>query len=146
MSDKFFIDTNIFIYTFDTKDHEKKSIATLLIQNTLNSGDGVISYQVVQEFLNVATRKFKHPLTALDAKKYLETVLTPLCQVYASLEMFAQAIEISERWQYGYYDSLIVAAAISSGCSVLYTEDLHDGQKIQSIEIVNPFKKETRGY
>jgi len=140
MSDKFFLDTNIFVYTFDQRDRDKNSIARSLIQNALNSGDGVISYQVVQEFLNVATRKFRNPMTPVDAKKYLQAVLKPFCQIYASLEMFGQAIDIAERWQYGFYDSLTVAAAISSGCSLLYTEDLHDGQKIQSVAIVNPFK------
>jgi len=140
MTDRFFIDTNIFVYTFDTKNSDKNSIARSLIQEALRSGEGVISYQVIQEFLNVATRKFKSPLTPADSKKYLQQILTPLCQVYSTLDMFEQAIDISERWQYGFYDSLIVAGAISSGCSVLYTEDLHDGQKIHSITIKNPFK------
>ena len=59
MSDRFFIDTNIFVYTFDHVNNNKKAIARSLIQNALSSGEGVISYQVIQEFLNVATRKFK---------------------------------------------------------------------------------------
>lgn len=143
MNDRFFIDTNIFVYTFDSKDSKKNSISRSLIQKALTSGMGVISYQVIQEFLNVATRKFKCPLTPADSRNYLQKILNPLWQVYSTIEMFEQAIEISERWKYGFYDSLIIAGAISSGCSILYTEDLQNGQKIQSVEIVNPFKVST---
>jgi len=139
MNDRFFIDTNVFVYTFDKADNTKNTIARSLIHKALSSGEGIISYQVVQEFLNVATRKFNKPLELTDAKEYLQKVLTPLCHIYSTHELFEQALEISARWQYGFYDSLIIAAAISSGCSILYTEDLQHGQKIQSIKIENPF-------
>lgn len=139
MSDKFFIDTNILVYSFDTANSAKCSIARAIVEEALTGNKGVISYQVVQEFLNVATRKFATPLHLDDAKVYLNRVLEPLCDVYASLELYEHALDVSQRWQYSFYDALIIAAAVQSGCSRLYSEDLQHGQKIQQLEIVNPF-------
>ncbi len=62
MSDKYFIDTNIFVYCFDEQKPDKKSRALSLISDALQTGNGIISTQVIQEFLNVATRKFLIPL------------------------------------------------------------------------------------
>jgi predicted nucleic acid-binding protein len=94
---------------------------------------------VVQEFLNVATRKFTRPLTAQQAQHYLDAVLDPLCGVYASNGLYRKAIEIQERWRYAFYDSLVIASALASGCRTLYSEDLQDGQAVESLTIVNPF-------
>ena len=144
MSDKFFIDTNILVYSFDNANPTKCSIARRVIEQALTDNNGVISYQVVQEFLNVATRKFVMPLCVEDAKAYLNRVLEPLCEVYASMELYEHALDISQRWQYSFYDALIIAAAVRSGCSRLYSEDLQHGQKIQQLEIFNPFVSVTQ--
>ena len=109
------------------------------METALASGDGVISYQVVQEFLNVATRRFQMPMTSEGAHEYLQSVLEPLCTVFPSIALCERAIDLSERWQYGFYDSLIIGAALEVDCSILYSEDLHSGQKIESLTIVNPF-------
>ena len=69
MSDRFFIDTNIFAYSFDNSSKKKQIISIDIICQSLLSNDGIISYQVVQEFLNISTRKFKVPIKAQDCKK-----------------------------------------------------------------------------
>jgi predicted nucleic acid-binding protein len=81
MSDKFFLDTNIFIYTFDSREPGKQQKADELVSNALNTGNGIISFQVIQEFFSAATRKFISPLSASDCQKYLNNVLAPLCKV-----------------------------------------------------------------
>ena len=139
MSVEFFLDTNILVYTFDPTDHAKQTRALSLVENALEHQTGVISFQVAQELLNVATRKFAHPLTPQQARRYLETVLEPLCSVYAGVPLYRKAIDVRERWRYGFYDSLIIASALQAGCHTLYSEDLHDGQAIESLTIVNPF-------
>jgi len=139
MSDKAFLDTNIFVYSFDRTDPRKRETARNLISVSLEYGTGIISYQVVQEFLNVATRKFVIPLTAADAHRYLEVVLEPLCEVYACPELFHQSLEIADAWRISFYDSLIVAAALQSDCEILYSEDLQDGLKIRGLTVRNPF-------
>ena len=67
MNDRFFLDTNIFIYTFDDRELEKQNKAQELVSEALTSRRGCISFQVVQEFLNVATQKFSKPLSESDA-------------------------------------------------------------------------------
>jgi len=139
MSGKFFLDTNILVYTFDSTVPDKQQIARQLVSTALQSQQGVISYQVVQEFLNVATRKFATPLTAVDAAIYLNKVLTPLCECFPCMTYYAKALEISEQWKFSLYDSLIITAAIESECDTLYTEDLQHKQMIQGLTIINPF-------
>ncbi len=98
---------------------------------------------MVQEFLNVATRKFARPLSFSDANLFLNQVLAPLCEVFANLELYRSALEVAERWKYTFYDSLILAAALESGCETLFSEDLQHGQRIGSLTIKNPFVAKT---
>ena len=140
MKDRFFLDTNIIVYTFDPSQPQKQKIARDLMKVALDKGAGSISYQVIQEFLNVATCKFERPLSYQDSQIFLSTVLEPICEVYASIDLFHRALELSEQWKYSFYDSLIIAAALQLNCSILYSEDLKTGQKIQDLEIVNPFR------
>lgn len=99
----------------------------------------MVSWQVVQEFLNVATRKFAVPMKLEDAAVYLQKVLSPLCQIHSNLEMYQQSVELMKEYNYSFYDSLILAAALQGECSVIYTEDMSHGQEIRSMRIVNPF-------
>ena len=139
MSVKYFIDTNIIIYSFDNDALVKKDIALALIKQALMQQVGCISYQVTQETLNVLVRKFHEKLTTDDVKLFLQEVLSPLQLINPSCILFERAISIQSRWKYSFYDSLIIAGALESNCNILYSEDLHDGQKIEGLEIVNPF-------
>jgi predicted nucleic acid-binding protein len=139
MKDRFFLDTNIFVYTFDSTAPDKQSRCQQLVKQGLETGQGVISFQVVQEFVNVATRKFKVTLRISDCRLYLESVLSPLLDGHPHIELCSKALEIVERHGFSFYDSLIVASAVESGCSILYSEDLHHGQNVQGTTIRNPF-------
>ena len=139
MSDKFFIDTNIFIYSFDKTNLKKQKTAKEIISNALYNYDGCISYQVVQEFINASTQKFDTPLTKQDCNKYITNVLAPLCEIFSSIELYKDALDIKEGWHYSFYDSLIISAAITANCKILYTEDLQHDQRIQDVLIRNPF-------
>lgn len=139
MPAEFFLDTNVFIYTFDRRAPDKQASARSLVERALETGKGVVSSQVVQEFLNVALQKFERPLSADEALRYLREILEPLCAVFPSFALYERAISIQERWRFGFYDSLIVATALESDCEVLYSEDLQDGQEVESLRIVNPF-------
>jgi predicted nucleic acid-binding protein len=139
MSGNHFLDTNIFVYSFDPSNVLKKEMATSLIRNALQDGRGIVSSQVVQEFINVATRKFEVPFSVADCRKYLDSVLAGLCRVNTTIDLCRAALDVKERWGYSYYDSLIIAAALQADCDILYSEDLHNGQKIMGLTIVNPF-------
>jgi predicted nucleic acid-binding protein len=139
MSAKFFLDTNVMVYSFDSSQPEKKERALELIGDALQNGSGVISTQVIQEFLNVATRKFAIPLKAEDCKGYLKTVLSPLCEVFPDQALYEASLEVQQETGYSFYDALIIASAVRGGCEILYSEDLQANQQIGSLSIVNPF-------
>ena len=140
MSAEFFLDTNIFVYTFDPVHSDKRTRARELVESAMLCNAGVISYQVVQEFLNVSTRKFAVPMTPDALREYLKVVLEPLCTVFPSIALYERAISLHERWRYGFYDALIIGSALEAKCSLLYSEDMQDQQKIETLTIINPFK------
>ena len=89
MRDRFFLDTNIFVYTFDSREPKKRARAQDLVSDALTRGRGVISRQVVQEFLDVATQKFANPLSESDALVNLDRVLgryAKYCRLSSSID------------------------------------------------------------
>ncbi|TGN20261.1 PIN domain-containing protein [Leptospira idonii] len=143
MKDKIFLDTNIFVYNFDENDSFKRQRSIEIVSSALSSDNYYTSYQVIQEFTNVASRKFAVPLKKPDLQTYLKSVLFPLCRVHYSHENILKATEIQQKHKLSFYDSLIVSSALECKCNVLYSEDLGDGDKIQTLEIRNPFKVKT---
>jgi predicted nucleic acid-binding protein len=139
MSGRFFLDTNIFAYTFDAKAPAKARKATQLVRQAADTGQGIVSYQVVQEFFNVALRRFLEPMNVAEAEQYLITVFRPLLAVHSSPALYVEALRIAGKHRIRWYDSLIVAAALESQCETLYTEDLQHGWKIEGLKIENPF-------
>lgn len=140
MSGADFLDSNVLIYLFDREDPRRRRIAERLVEQAIETGAAIISHQVVQETLNVVTRKIKPALTAGEAQAALHDIFTPLWRVMPSPAVYARALELQERYQYSFYDSLILAAALEAGCRRLLTEDLQNGQQIEGLTIENPFK------
>ena len=139
MSDRFFLDTNIFVYSFDHSTARKTEEADRLINQALTTGKGVISYQVVQEFFNVAYRRFPEPMHIEQAEQFLSSVLRPLWAVYSSPDLCLRALQILDRFRLQWYDALIVAGALEAKCGILYSEDFQNGQKFDDLKICNPF-------
>ena len=135
----YFLDTNVFVYSFDEASPGKQATARRLIRDALRTERGVISTQVVQEFLNVAARKFQRPLTLSESREYLRVVLVPLCRHFPSPEFYDRALLLREETGFSFYDALVVAAALESGCSTLLSEDLQHGQTIRGLTVRNPF-------
>jgi len=135
-----FIDTNVFVYLFDETDDRKRNTAESLIRAALKTRSARISHQVVQETLNVVTRKLPSPMTIADARRFMEQVLMPLWQVMPSPALYRRGLDIQARYGFSFYDALIVAAALQSGCTRLYSEDLQHGQQIEGLTIEDPFK------
>jgi predicted nucleic acid-binding protein len=139
MSDRFFLDTNIFVYSFDQSAPAKSQRAAQLIREALTAQKGVISYQVVQEFFNVALRKFSQPMQSADAGQYLIAVFRPLLAVHSSQALYAEALFLHAQSGLSWYDSLIVSAAIQARCEILFSEDLQHGQRFGGLQVRNPF-------
>ena len=137
MSAEFFIDTNIIIYMFDETDPTKRLRAGELVRRGLEDGTGCISYQVVQETMNVVTRKLG--ATPENARRLLDDVLEPLWQVNPTPSLYRRGLWIQNSYGFSFYDSLIVAAALEADCRRLYTEDLQHGQEIEHLTVWSPF-------
>ncbi|MBI1786681.1 MAG: PIN domain-containing protein [Acidobacteria bacterium] len=141
MNGRSFLDTNLFVYSFDKQAAVKSRRAVQLIGEAVASRKGVVSYQVVQEFFNVAFKRFARPMTPTEAEQYLATVFRPLLAVHSSQALIAEALRVTGRYGLAWYDSLIVAAALQAQCSTLYSEDLQHGLQIGPMRIANPFER-----
>jgi predicted nucleic acid-binding protein len=139
MSDKYFLDTNVFIYSMDPLSPAKRQRARQLVTEGATTKDGVISYQVVQEFVNVAIRKFQTVVSRTDLEDLLRGVLFPMMAVPSSPWLFLDALRLQDSNELSWYDSLIVAAAIQGHCTILYSEDLQDGRRFGGLVVENPF-------
>jgi predicted nucleic acid-binding protein len=123
-----FFDTSILLYLLSAD--EKASRAEELI-----AGRGVISVQVLNEFAAVAARK--HALKIYEIREILSTV-RGLCIVRpVDIEMHELALDLAETRHYSIHHALIIAAALRSGCTILYTEDLQHNQRIERLTIKN---------
>ncbi|MFB3905100.1 MAG: PIN domain-containing protein [Acidobacteriota bacterium] len=140
MKGRFFLDTNVFVYSFDDRAPEKRARAIELIKAGLESQAGVISWQVLQEFLNVALHRFSKPMNLQEAEDYLHTVLLPLCRVMPSAELYREALMIQNETRYRFFDALIVASALRSNAEKLYSEDLQHGRTVRGLKIQDPFR------
>jgi predicted nucleic acid-binding protein len=136
---RFFLDTNIFVYCFNGDAAGKRNRALQLVREAVSTRRGIVSYQVVQEFFNVALRRFVQPISHAEAEQYLGTVFRPLLAVHSSLALYQQALAISQRYQFNWFDALIVTAAQIAECRFLYTEDLQHGQELEGVRVENPF-------
>ena len=132
---KAFFDTNVLLYLLSA-DAVKAQRAEELV-----SGGGAISVQVLNEFASVASRKLR--MTMPEIQECLDPV-RQICSVEpVTLETHLQGLELSGRYGFSVYDSMIVASALLAGCDVLYSEDWQDGQRIEGMRIVNPFGEGT---
>ena len=126
-----FLDSNVLLYLIEDSDRATRAAA-------LVSEGGIVSVQVLNEFVSVCQRKKRLPLPSI---RMALAKITPLLDVRGIiLPTHEAALNIAERYGFSFYDSLIVAAALQAQCDTLYTEDLQDGQVIEgSLRIVNPF-------
>ena len=135
-----FLDTNIFVYAFLVSEPRKRAKAVQLIEANLASGLGCISYQVVQEFANVARKKFAVRMMSIDCKAFKDAAMQPMNHVASSTELVHSALDLQDELKYSFYDCLMLAAALQGSCSTLYSENLQHSQLVRgTLRIVNPF-------
>lgn len=126
-----FFDTNILLYLFEEDPRAGRS------ERLLAKG-GVVSVQVLNEFVDVCRRKHRQPLARIIGAL---SGVRALCEVLpVTLTTHDSAVQLADRYGFRIYDALIAASALEAGCSMLYTEDLQHGQIIEKhLRIVNPF-------
>lgn len=130
-----FFDSNVLVYTLAADDPRAAVAATLLAQG------GTVSVQVLNEFANVAYRKMKLSWAEVSAALASLRILCapPLPLTVATHEA---ALAIATRYQFSFYDALIVASALEADCTMLFSEDMQDGQVIGGrLTIQDPFEQ-----
>ncbi len=138
MSDRTFVDTNVFVYAIDEDEPAKRAIAASVLASD-KYGELVLSAQVLSEFYVTVTRKLAGRVSEAETLQGLDQLsLHTVLPIGASL--VRHAVEISRSSQISYWDGLIVAAAAAVGCELLLTEDLNHGQEINSVRVENPFR------
>jgi predicted nucleic acid-binding protein len=132
-----FLDTNILIYADSADETSKQDAAVKLLKTLYLQGNAVISTQVLSEFSNAALKKLKLSANTVRqrvaAYSRFETINVTPPIINAALDLY-QTRSLS------YYDALIVATAITAGCTTLYTEDMNNGERIDLIQLINPLK------
>ncbi len=139
MSDRCFVDTNILVYAHDRGTGAKHERARSLVEKLWNTGGGVLSTQVLQELCVSLRRKTTRPLSVEETRRLIQDY-SSWEVVVSRAESIIEALAIELRYEISLWDALIVQAAGSCGVTVLYSEDLADGQSYGSVRVVNPVK------
>lgn len=133
MSVKAFVDTNVLIFAAIKNDPRSERAEELLARG------GVISVQILNEFVSVARRRYQMPWKELRAALQWIRILCP-DPVPITVDTHDEALRIAGRYGYQIYDSLVIASALEAECDVLYSEDLQHGQRIEAkLTVRNPF-------
>lgn len=139
MSDKFFVDTDIFVYAHDRAAGAKHERARALVDDLWRSGNGVLSTQVLQELCINLRRKTANPLSIQETRRLLQDYISWEIIVNTA-ESVIEALAIELRYKVSFWDALIIQAAAVSGATILYSEDLRDGQTFGPVRVLNPLK------
>lgn len=131
-----FFDTNVLAYTDDYDSPTKQSRALALFEEARRTGAGVVSTQVMQEYFVTVTRKLGVPV---DVARRKVELFARLGLVVIDLADVLTAIDLHRLHQIAFWDALVVRAAQRANCSVLYTEDMQHGRRIDGLSILNPF-------
>ena len=137
-----FIDTNVLVYWQDTSDPAKQSRAADWITLLSRNRSARTSSQVLVELYSSLTRKLEG-FRIEKAQRIVRGVAAwqPVARDFPLIE---RAWLLQQRYALSWWDALIVAAAQSSGCSVLLTEDLQHNQLLDDVRVIDPFRSPER--
>ena len=137
MSVKPFLDSNILLYIYSTTEPDKCAVSTALIKQN----DCCTCIQALNEFCNVCLKKYRFDRS--DIEKALNEILAAVEVFTIAPNTLRWALVLHERYQYSFYDCVMLASAMQHSCEIFYSEDLSDGQVIEGImKITNPFKEQ----
>lgn len=135
---RIFVDTNVLVYSRDASEPDKQERAQEWMTRLWETKSGCTSIQVLNEFYVTVTRKLRPALPVKEARADINDLQEwPVVPLDDALLDSVWAVE--DRYGLSYWDSLVIAAALSMGCSHLLTEDLQDGQMLDGLHVVNPF-------
>ncbi len=134
-----FVDANVLVYAFDASAGAKQIVAERLLERLWDGETGCLSVQVLQEFFVTVTRKVAEPLSIDEAADRVREFAAWKIFAPTAADVLA-AITLLKQAQLSFWDAMVIEAAAQSGCDVLWTEDLNDGQLLRGVRIRNPFR------
>jgi predicted nucleic acid-binding protein len=137
-SDRQFIDSNVLVYAFDSTAGLKNDLARKLLAVLWSTNSGCLSLQVLQEFFVTVTGRISRPLAHAEAARRVAHYSEWHLHEPGKRDLLA-AIELRRELRISFWDALIVHSARRLECSVLWTEDLNDGQRYGGVLVRNPF-------
>jgi predicted nucleic acid-binding protein len=134
-----FVDTNVLLYAVDRNLSEKRTQARKCLDGLARHKRLVVNPQVLNEYAHNVIRKMPHVsreqlLSELDAMR-------EWCLAELTFETAAQAVVISVRYGFSFYDSALLASAITYGCDFFISDDMSHQQKIGTLQIISPFQQ-----
>ncbi len=133
-----FCDTDVLVYAHDAEAGARKERAQALVERLWTAGNGVLSVQVLQELYVTLTRKLAKPMSG-EAAREVVSYLAHWQVVAPSASDVVAAIDLTSRWQISFWDAMVLRTAHIAGATVLWSEDLTDGQDYDGIIVRNPF-------
>ena len=139
MTDKVFVDTNVWVYLYLQDNDEKYKIAEEFLTNNNQDAVFIISWQIINEVSNTLLR-YKHE--EVEIRKYIEQLCKACTIQDFTKEIVLTASSLRERYSLSFWDSILVGSALFSECNILVSEDMQDGLKIDGkLLIKNIFVK-----
>ena len=136
--DRVFLDTNVLVYAFDSSAGEKHRIAQKELSGLWDSGQGLISTQVLQEFYVTITKKVPKPVDPIFARVIIQDLLQWKVIINDGPSIL-EAIEIQKKHRFSFWDALVVQAAVKGEADILLSEDFEPGRWVDGLTIRNPF-------
>jgi len=134
-----FVDSNILVYAYDISHGEKHIQAKALLLSLWESGIGCASIQVLQEFYVNVTRKSRFPLSPEQATQVIQD-FSDWSVHRPGIKDVVSAIELHQRYQISFWDAMILQSARQSGCGILWSDNLSNGEIYAGVKVINPFK------
>jgi len=138
MARKFFVDTNILVYAYDRLAGGKNKQAIKVVQQLWETGEGVVSTQVLQELCVSLRRKVANPQPTERIREIVRSYQSWQVVVNTT-DSVLRALDIEERYRISFWDAMILQAAETAGAEVVYSEDLSAGQRYGGVGVVNTF-------
>lgn len=134
-----FVDTNVFVYAFDQTAGEKRDRAHSLLDRLWADMRGCLSVQVLQEFYVTVTQKVGRPLEPEEAAETIRDL--SYWRIHAPVaEDVLGAADLQQRYMTSFWDAMIIWSAKQLGCSIIWSEDLSEGQDYDGVRVANPFR------
>lgn len=139
MTASVFVDTNVFVYAYDLSEHVKQIQATTLLRAIVSANTGVVSTQVLIEFVNIVTRKIALPLSADEVHTQLEELLYSWSVLEITPKIILEAVRGMRDYGFSIWDAQIWATARMNGIGLVLSEDFNAGATIEGVTFLNPF-------